>query len=315
MNPNELIEAYVADVGVRLPRKQRNDVAFELRALLQEELQGKSEAAGRDADADMAKELLQAFGHPAEVAARYRPTLTIIDPADGHRFLQATGLGLAIIWCGGLLRLLLQPTDSSLGFLGTLGQWWGNTLIPSFWWPGVLVVGFGLTGWTRRQTPQSLEWQPRPEDRIRGSRAAMAMGILGILCGLVVLIDPRWVLDFFWGGQAADAAYEALTYTETFRQRQAPWLFALLLLNVPLLAIVLVKGHWSTLLRRVNLALSLLTCAVMVWVVLNGPVFLAASSDRTVKFFLVLITAYTLITLGIQALRKVQPAPDRLSRA
>src|SRR5262249_18639896 len=82
MNANELIESYVTDVAVRLPRKQRNDVAFELRELLTEELQAKAEATGRDADAAMATELLQAFGRPVDVAARYRPTLTVIDPAD-----------------------------------------------------------------------------------------------------------------------------------------------------------------------------------------------------------------------------------------
>ena len=50
----------------------------------------------------------------------------------------------------------------------------------------------------------------------------MAMGLAGILCGLFVLLDPRWVLDFFWDGRAAPAAYEALTYTDTFLRRQAP---------------------------------------------------------------------------------------------
>ena len=71
MNANDLIESYVTDVAVRLPRKQRNDVAFELRALLKEELQAKAEATGRDADAAMATELLHAFGRPVDVAARF----------------------------------------------------------------------------------------------------------------------------------------------------------------------------------------------------------------------------------------------------
>ena len=91
MNANDVIESYVTDVAAQLPRKQRNDVAFELRALLDEELQAKAEAAGRGADAAMATELVRAFGRPADVAARYRPTLTIIDPADGHAFPASGG--------------------------------------------------------------------------------------------------------------------------------------------------------------------------------------------------------------------------------
>ena len=32
MNANDVIESYVTDVAEKLPRKQRNDVAFELRS-------------------------------------------------------------------------------------------------------------------------------------------------------------------------------------------------------------------------------------------------------------------------------------------
>ena len=144
MNANDVIESYVTDVAVQLPRKQRNDVAFELRALINEELQDRGEAAGRGVDAAMATEFLQGFGHPDDVAARYRPALTIIDPADGHSFLRVTVIGLAIIWCLGLLQRLGQPIGSAGDVLNLLGQWWTGTAIPSLWWPGVLVVWFGL---------------------------------------------------------------------------------------------------------------------------------------------------------------------------
>ena len=45
--PEALIEAYVVDVMRRLPRKQRNDVGFELRALLTESLRGRAADTGR----------------------------------------------------------------------------------------------------------------------------------------------------------------------------------------------------------------------------------------------------------------------------
>ena len=117
MNANDVIESYVNDVAVRLPRKQRNDVAFELRALIDEELQARADAGGRAVDAAMATAWLQAFGRPEDVAARYRPTLTIIDPADGHAFLRATFIGLAIIWslgCAAGARPLVDRHGDSL---------------------------------------------------------------------------------------------------------------------------------------------------------------------------------------------------------
>lgn len=306
MNANDLVESYVTDVAVQLPRKQRNDVAFELRALINEELQARAEAAGRDVDAAMATEFLQAFGRPEEVAARYRPTLTIIDPADGHKFLRATVIGLAVIWCLGLLMRLGQPIGSAGDALNLLGQWWTGTAIPSLWWPGVLVVWFGVAAWVRRTSV----WKPRAGDRIHGGRVAMVMGLVGILCGLFVLIDPRWVLDFFWGGRAAPAAYEALTYTDTFLRRQAPWLFALLVLNIPVFLVVIMMGRWSPFMRRIETGLGLLTCAAMAWTVLGGPVFMAPNSDRTAKFLIVLIIAFVLIDAAIKLHRSVRPAPN-----
>jgi hypothetical protein len=313
MNPNDLIDCYVIDVAVQLPRKQRNDVAFELRALINEGLQDKAEAAGRAVDAAMATEFLNAFGRPGEVAARYRPTLTIIDPADGHAFLRATVTGLAIIWVLGLLVRLFQPIDAPGGFLGALGQWWGSTVIPSLWWPGVLVVGFAGTAWTRRRWPQTSQWKPRAADRIHGGRVALVMGMVGIACGLYTLVHPRWLLDFFWNGRAAPSAYAALTYADTFLQSQAPWLLALLLLNIPMFLGVIVQGRWSPLTRRIQTGLGLVTCAVMAWTIADGPVFVAPVSDRTTKFFLVLIVAFTLVDLGIKRFRRVRPTPNTLA--
>lgn len=308
-NLNELIENYVSDVALKLPRAQRDDVAFELRALLHEELQAKADDAGRPADAAMTMALLQAFGHPNEVAARYRPTLTIIDPADGHAFRRITLIGLAVIWCAGLLEVLQQPIGSGWDVLTPLSQWWLGTVIPSLWWPGVLVVWFALAARSRRRRPHAAVWTPRAGKRTHTNRIAMAAGIVGILCGVSVLIEPRWLLDVVWQGRAAQEAYTALTYAEPFRHRQAPILLALLLLNIPMLTAAILGGRWSVNMRRMETALSLITCGVMLWTVLDGPVFMADNSDSTVKFAMIVIIAITLGNFGVQAFRRVRPRP------
>jgi hypothetical protein len=308
MKANDVIESYVNDVAVQLPRKQRDDVAFELRALLNEELQAKGEAARGGVDAAMAIELVRAFGRPADVAARYRPALTIIDPADGHTFQRAAVIGLAMIWCMGLLTHL--RVDSVSGFLTALGRWWGATVIPSLWWPGLLVVSFAAASWARRRWPQASEWKPHAGDPFRGNRAAMVMGLVGTLLGLFVLFEPRWLLDAVFGGRASPAAYEALTYTDTFRQRQAPILLALLVLNVPMLIAAIVNGHWPATMRHTKTSMSLVTCVVLAWTLLDGPVLMAPTSDRMVKVLLVIIVASTLIGMGVTMLRRVRPTPN-----
>ena len=310
MNANDVIACYVTDVAVLLPRRQRNDVAYELRALIDEGLRDRAEAEGRDVDEAMATAFLNTFGRPADVAARYRPTLTIIDPEDGHAFLRAAVSGMAVIWVVGLFMRLQQPIASGSDLLRAIGQWWVSTVIASMWWPGLLVVSFGLTSWTRFRWPQTAEWKPRDRDRIRGSRATLVLGIVGIVCGLFVLIDPGWLLfDVMFGGRAAPAAYRALTYTQTFYGRQAPVLLALLALNIPLLIAVIAQGRWSPRLRQLETALALATCAAIAWTVLDGPVFMAPASDGMARLLMALIVVVVLAQRGIALLRKVRPAP------
>lgn len=315
MNANDVIESYVTDVALRLPRRQRNDVAFELRALIDEGLQDQAEASGRSVDAAMATRFLQAFGRPEDVAARYRPTLTIIDPADGRSFLRATVIGLAIIWCLGLLERLQQPIGSGAELLGVIAQWWLGTVVASLWWPGVLVVYFGVAAWVHRRWPNTAVWKPRSGDRIQGGRAGMVMALVGILCGTYVLIDPRVVLDVVWNGRAAAVAYESLTYTDTFLQRQAPWMLASLLVNIAMFMTVIAMGRWSAVMRRIETALGLITCAVLTWTILDGPVFMTEISDKTAKFLVALIVALTLIYYMIKAYRIVRPMPDQRLQA
>ncbi len=315
MNVSDLIETYVADVAVQLPRRQRNDVAFELRALLGEELQAKAEASGRAVDMAMTTDLLRDFGHPDVVAARYSPVLTIIDPADGYTFLRATVIGLAIIWGAGLLQEFLQPVESGSELVMALSRWWLGTVISSLWWPGVLVTWFVIAAWVGRRWPSAVEWKPRPRDQVTGGRASMVMGIVGIVLGLLVLIDPRGLLELLFGAQLAPVTYDALTYTESFRQLQGPILFVVLLLNIPIMVSVVASGRWSDNLRRLALALEVLVCVAMFWTILDGPVVMTTVSDKFIKVAMSLIIASVLITRGIRFYRRVMPAPDGHVRA
>ena len=79
----------------RLPRKQRDDVALELRELLREELQSRANAQARTLDKAMALEGLRAIGAPRDVAARYVEfyrRLGAIPAAAGPRLLADKGV-------------------------------------------------------------------------------------------------------------------------------------------------------------------------------------------------------------------------------
>jgi len=314
MNANELIESYVADVAGRLPYKQRNDVAFELRALLTEELQAKADAAGREANEPMALELLKAFGRPADVAGRYLPTLSIIDPADGRNFLRLSIIGVLLLWALGVLEALMsvrETIDSRSDVLRIIVGGLVDVVLPSLWWPGLMVVCFGIAAWMRRVWPQSGEWSPSSvdRDRDRASQTGLVLGIAGIACVLFVLLNPQWPLDFLFRGRASPELHEAFTYTQSFRERQWQWLVLLIAADIPLLIFVTVRGRWSIVTRQIDIALILSTCAVMAWALFSGPVMVGLRADRFFKFCLAISIAFALIDVAIKAYRGIRPEP------
>ena len=96
MDINAIIDSYVRDVAACLPRAKRNDVAYELRALLDEELAGRAQVAGHAPDKAMVMAMLADFGRPAEAAQRYHTSAPLVAAADTHHFL-IWALGLSLI--------------------------------------------------------------------------------------------------------------------------------------------------------------------------------------------------------------------------
>src|SRR5262245_54962109 len=97
MNADQVIEIYIDDIVRLLPKRQRNDVAVELRALLFEGLHDRAREAARAPDHALALALVRSYGRPNEVAARYQPDWAIIDTADTKNFLRAGIIGTGVI--------------------------------------------------------------------------------------------------------------------------------------------------------------------------------------------------------------------------
>lgn len=144
MNTGEMLDSYVRDVAACLPRRMRRDVAFELRALLDEELAARASAEGRGPDRAMVMGLLAGFGRPAEAARRYHARAAVIDPTDTHHF---------VIWAvGGAVAL------GVLAAVNAPGAAEDDLFLR---WLGVLVIVFGLMGWWRRLRPGKFAWKPK----------------------------------------------------------------------------------------------------------------------------------------------------------
>nr|MDT0662414.1 hypothetical protein [Micromonospora sp. DSM 115978] len=315
MTTDDLIESYLSDVARALPRRQRRDVVLELRTLLAEELAAKAEQADRAADETMTYELLRAFGRPAEVAARYQPGPVIIDAADTRRFVRLTVGGVLVIWLLGLLDAVLVAAETDPTPILVLQIWWAKAGLPVLWWPGLLVVCFGAAAWARRRWPNTPVWKPRPVDRDRINRTGLAAALVFFTVGTAVLVRPAIFLDVFAAvfldGPAAPAAYHAFAYDDEFYSTRAPVLLPLMILHLTLFAVLIARGRWEPLTRRIDLGLNLAICAVLTWILLAGDIFQAQPTDELVKLVVVLIVLGALVDAAVKVRRALRRRDTR----
>ncbi len=238
MNINEVIDSYVRDVAACLPRAKRNDVAFELRALLDEELAGRAQAAGHAPDKAMVMALLADFGRPAEVAQRYHARPALIAAADTHHFL-IWALGGAVVL---VMHSRLSAEDMDVG--GLFLQWLG-----------ILLVFFALADWVRRRRPGSFNWKPK-----RGPdwmpRSLSALSLVAFLLFPVFMYTAPVTFAGLLLPEAVPVEGLALT-TEFSGSWQRGLTLVLLLAMAFQHAITLLLGGTRTWLRRLDVALNL----------------------------------------------------------
>jgi hypothetical protein len=296
MTADQIIDSYVADVVTLLPRKQRRDVAQELRTLLTDEVD--AAASGRASREQAARQLLASFGRPAEVAARYGSPVTLIDPADTRRFLTLALAGAVLIPFGAVLNTLVDPAQPQRDLRQAIQAAWPIV----FAWLGLLVVGFGVAAWARRRHPDA-RWKPRPVPTDRINRLGRAAAIAFFLLGTFALTNPQWLLRKVSGGRAAPAAYEAFAYNDGFLRLRGPVVLAIMIAGLVIQATLLGYGRWRHWIRQADMVYSLVVCAVLTWAIAAGPVFQAAPTDRSVKGAAAVIVLVTLVDLAIRSRR------------
>ncbi len=285
MNADQLIESYVSDVVRRLPRRLRADVTVELRTLLREELAGRVAARGgapAEATSADALALLTGFARPAEVAARYGPTFTVIDPEDSRAFVKAAVIGIALVWAVGLVEIVPGLFRSIDAILRALQTFYFEVAFPSLIWPGILVVWFGAAAWSRRRWPGGGVWKPRPEESDRINRFGLGSALAFWTLGTVVLVAPPHALKLATGGRISDSGAAALAYDDDFLRLRGPIALAVIVAMLALVSVVLIRGRWEDTTRRAQVVLDVVAAGVFLWI-LGGDIFREHSANQVAK--------------------------------
>ena len=246
------------EVGKHLPRKVRADIQMELRSLLLDALDEKSEGSPSP---KMAAEVLREFGHPEEIAAKYHSAEVLIGPRLFPTYRLVIAIVLSITGGLHLLGLGFSLWESNgAGFVDTtlnLIFSFGRTAILN---AGIVTLIFAIIEKVGGNSLDFLQekvkvWDPYQlppvKDPNRINRAELLVGIL------FSLIFIAW-LNFFpnWFG-GADITHDDsgifVFLTAEFIQ-QIPWLTASWLLDVVLKTVVLLQGRWNRVTRGLELA-------------------------------------------------------------
>lgn len=300
---DDLLDEYVLRVVKRLSRRRRRDVAVELRSLLREELDARTPEAGQD---DV-RALLEDFGRPADVAARYQAPPRIIDPADAREFVRLAVGGVLVIWLVGLAATVGEHGGEGASMVAQ--RWWWGAALPALWWPGFLVVCYAAAAQARRRWPSLGRWRPRGPEQARVSRAGYSAAVVASAAGTAILVAPGWWLELLTGGGAAPAAIDALRYDDGFLQLRGPLVLALLLANLAVQTVVLVQGHWQSSTRRASAGLGVAFGVVLAWVAASGPIFRTAAADDLTKLCLWLIVVGVALDGGVRLARRLRRVP------
>jgi hypothetical protein len=170
---SNLIDTYVSEVGRRLPKKTRADIEAEIRSILQDMLEERSQKTGKPVDDDLTLEVLKEYGDPEKVAATYQGERYLIGPRLYPIFmlvlrivlvvtgvLAAIGLGLALSQTFGNPQITFET------FLKAIGNF-GATIMTAL---GNIVLIFAVLEWALfraggkveiKGLPKEKEWDPR----------------------------------------------------------------------------------------------------------------------------------------------------------
>lgn len=124
----DLIDRYLAAIGILLPREHREDITAELRDALETRAEEKQAEVGRALSVGEESELLRAFGHPLAVAARYGPRQYLIGPDIYPLYVIALKILVAIMAVMALVVAAvaeaIHPGDWGAAVRAEVGAFW-----------------------------------------------------------------------------------------------------------------------------------------------------------------------------------------------
>ena len=297
---NQLIDAYIDEVGVNLPKRKRADIVVEMYSLIMDALEDRAQEG--NLDQDIVLEVLKEFGPPIDVAASYNPHNYVIGPRMFAPFwltLRGALVVLAIIFLAGFVISLSQiSSDSALVYLEDIGSIFSNFLdsalqtfavivlvfivlertIPDQDWVGqvkawralarvpIIRELLGRTTSPRDWDPAKLKITPKSE-RISRGETIFEVAIIILIAILFNFFAHRVGAFGIHNGQPWFMPLLSSTFGTYLQWWNLYWLLTLVL-NYSLLS----QGRWTRTTRWAELGLLILSGAIVYFMLIGPPI-------------------------------------------
>jgi hypothetical protein len=269
-----LIDRYLREVKLGLPKAQQDDIIKELSDDLYSQIEDKEAGLGRPLTEDEQVALLKKYGHPMILASRYRRRQHLIGPTLLPIYLKvlkvALGIGLLVFVVAGIATAASGQTFSSS--LGVLFRYFNVALI-IFANITIIFVLLDLFGvhfhlgerWDPRTLPA-----PRKDGKSKPQVESIATLIAQAIFGIWWLTGLHYPFLVFGPGVA-------------FFRFAPVWLaiyplfVALLLVDVTRTATLIVRPDWIQFRLVARLAIRLMNLAVLYFLIKAPELFVAST--------------------------------------
>jgi len=314
MNTN-LIDAYVSEVGRRLPRSTRKDIEAEIRSILQDMLDEHSQKNGKPVDEEMILEVLKAYGAPEKVAATYLGERYLVGPRLYPTFMLVLRIVLVVVGVLAAIGLgvALSHTQNPQNAVETVLTAIGNFLASGMTALGNLVLIFAIIEWALYRAGSKAEFKGLPKDKEWDPRSLLKaspsnlvkMGetiaeIVGACAAIIIFNFYPQILGFgiFSNGNwyvGAGTAISTPLLSQAFFHF-VPFLTVVWVLTILLDALLLRMGHWNILTRLSLIGLKIVNIIIAA-AMLGGPSLLANATASLTPAIGSVDAARTLVTM------------------
>jgi hypothetical protein len=284
----KLLDRYMYEVRNHLPRSMQADLEIEIRSLIEDTLEDRSQTTGREIDETLTAEVLQEFGPPEKVTAAYLPEKYLIGPQLYPTFitvlrivliviavLALVGAGISIGQSGGSPQETMQAVLTHIGGLY-------SAALQAF---GMVVFIFAIIQWARvnvNEKPKT--WSPSQlKDVTHPDLVKPSAPIAEIVFSLIVLV----VLNFYphliglYSFTDGEWLYAPI-FTDTFFS-YIPWISLILVIKLVENLILLRQGQWQPLTRGLSIAGSIFNI-VLLFTMLTGPALVNLGTETFATF-------------------------------